>query len=339
MASNAAVSIPAPGPLLMAPYAGSIYSHFRWISVGAAVSHILLLVLLAGKRNGNFVSAVIIIAYFLLFMNLLVISRVGWRLFSSRTRTTSFVLFVVALFSLVVWLLADMSEEMPRVIAYVSAALAAFSWIGVLGLLRSVVENADERIQDSFQRSGAISSIVVAGEEPSPSLSLNLHAPNLGQVLSKIPSVFSAGPQAQSVPMQVATRQAFAPAGPLAAPLPNEAPARPLAAPLPNQAPAEPLGQPAPVPTAAVVAVPAAGVAAVSSAVPVPQPSDAASPPPPGPAGSAAPAGTPSLRSGSSQTPSLRSGSSQAPAPPSFAAPSVSSLKDRASGFVARWFS
>jgi len=324
MASNAAVSIPAPGPLLMAPYAGSIYSHFRWISVGAAVSHILLLVLLAGKRNGNFVSAVIIIAYFLLFMNLLVISRVGWRLFSSRTRTTSFVLFVVALFSLVVWLLADMSEEMPRVIAYVAAALAAFAWIGVLGLLRSVVENADERIQDSFQRSGAISSIVVAGEEASPSLSVNLHAPNIGQVLSKIPSVFSAGPQARAVPMQVATRQAFtaplqdqapagplaghqAPAGPLAAPLQDQAPAGPLAAPLQDQAPAGPLAAPL---------QDQAPAGPLAQTAPVPGSFAAASPP--GPAGPIPPAGTP---------------------PPSFAAPPLSSIKDKAAGFVGRWFS
>lgn len=200
-APEAVVAMPAPGPMLVAPYAHSIHAHFKWVTIGAAVLHLALLVLLAGKRTSGFVAAILTVCYFLLFLNLLVMARVGWRLFSARTRTTTFVLLVSALASLLVWLLADVAESLPRLLAYVSAALAAFAWLGVLGLLRSVIDNADGNIEDAFRRSGAATVTHPAAlsqhhrqrtesSEP-PAVALNLHAPNIGQVLSKIPTAFS----------------------------------------------------------------------------------------------------------------------------------------------------
>jgi hypothetical protein len=203
-----ASTVPAPGPMVIAPYARSIYSHFRWASILIGLLHVFMLISFANKRVTGIVAALFTVAYAFLFLNLIVLSRVGWRLFSARMKTVAFVMLVLGLMSMVLWMLTDTSDALPSVLAYGSAFFAAIAWVGVLGLLQGIVSNADGQIEDSFRRgAAAISSgppVVLQGEEPSPTITVRV-APPLAQVIDKIPGVL--GGIASSAPAAAAPTQ------------------------------------------------------------------------------------------------------------------------------------
>lgn len=243
MQAATVVTMQPPGPVTIAPYARSIQLHFRWTAILAAVLHVGLLVLFAGKGVTSLAAQVVGIAYFLLFLNLLVLARVGWRLFSARTRTTAGLLLLASLASLLLWMLADVRERLPAAVAYAAAALAAVAWLGVLVLLQGVVANADGIVEDAFQRTNpaaqAVRAFVPAPQPDAAAQALGqvgqATAAGIGQFAASAPVVL---PQAPA-PVMPPVAAPPAPVPPAAAPL---APAPPVA---PPQAPAPAMAVPA----------------------------------------------------------------------------------------------
>jgi hypothetical protein len=207
MQAATVVTMQPPGPVTIAPYARSIQLHFRWTAILAAVLHVGLLVLFAGKGVTSLAVQVVGIAYFLLFLNLLVLARVGWRLFSARTRTTAGLLLLASLASLLLWMLADVRERMPAAVAYAAAALAAVAWLGVLVLLQGVVANADGIVEDAFQRSSpaaqAVRAFVPAPQPDAAAQALGqvgqATAAGIGQFATSAPVVLPALPPAPTM--------------------------------------------------------------------------------------------------------------------------------------------
>jgi hypothetical protein len=257
MQAATVVTVQPPGPVTIAPYARSIQLHFRWTAILAALLHVGLLVLFAGKGVTRLAVAIISIAYFLLFLNLLVLARVGWSLFSARTRTTAGLLLLAALASLLLWMLADVNERLPSAIAYPAAVLAALAWIGVLVLLQGVVANADGIVEDAFRRSSSGASVrafVPAPQGPGAASQAvgQVATAGLDQLVASAPVILPAPPAAQPVIVMpsAAAAPAAVPAVPAAvsavpaavaapAPQPPAAP-QPLAAPQPPAAPQAP---------------------------------------------------------------------------------------------------
>jgi hypothetical protein len=240
---------PPPGPVMIAPYARHIQLHFRWTAILAAVLHVGLLVLFAGKGVSRLAASVISIAYFLLFLNLLVLARVGWSLFSARTRTTAGLLFLASLASLLLWMVPDTDRSLPAAVAYPAAALALIAWLGALFLLHGVVTNADGLVEDAMKRGGV-------GFAPSPTFATPA-ASGATQALGQV--------AAASVPVMLPP-----------APVPPVITA-PVAAPVPA-----PVAAPVPAPVAAVPIVASPGLPSPFPAAAAPP--TAVPPPPPTPA-------------------------------------------------------
>jgi hypothetical protein len=126
-----------------ASFAARLYSRFRLLSIAFAVVQLGVLALNTSSRLSNVGRSLVTIGFFMLLLNVGIVSAAGWTVLSPRMKQGLVVLVGATLIAFLMWLVGDATDRTPTGVMVVIIMLSAAAWVGVLWLMGRLARDAE----------------------------------------------------------------------------------------------------------------------------------------------------------------------------------------------------
>lgn len=135
----------SPGLALAAQpsFMSKLFSRFRMVSIVLALLQLGVLIMYANTKLSTIGRAVVTLGFFMLLLNVAMVSAAGWAVMSSSLKQGLVVLVSSALIAFLMWLVGDATERLPVGVMVLIFVLSAASWAGVLWLTGRIAREAN----------------------------------------------------------------------------------------------------------------------------------------------------------------------------------------------------